>query len=164
MTKLTLIWAQAHERAIGRDNTLPWSVPEDLKHFKAVTLGRPVIMGRKTFQSLGRPLPGRHNIVITSDPASLPPTVTAVNSLDAALAAFDSNEDRVSIIGGGTVYEASIHLADEIHVTNIDLNVEGADAWAPMIPAEFKLSSESEWLTSSTGTRYRYQHWIRHSD
>lgn len=98
---ISLIVAMAENRVIGRDNQMPWHLPADLRHFKSVTLGKPVIMGRKTFESIGRPLPGRRNLVISRNTEWQADGVETVNSLDAALALVNAH-DEVMIIGGGS--------------------------------------------------------------
>lgn len=101
--QISLIVAMAQHRVIGRSNQMPWHLPADLRHFKSVTLGKPVIMGRKTFESIGRPLPGRRNLVITRNSDWQADGVESVNSLDAALALV-GDEAEVMIIGGGQLY------------------------------------------------------------
>lgn len=129
MTVLTLIAAVARNRVIGAGNALPWRLPEDLKRFKALTLGHPVIMGRKTHESIGRPLPGRDNIVVTRDAAYAAPGCKVVRSPEAALAACAS-ADEVFVIGGADLYRALIGRAQRLQLTEIDADVEG-DAWFP---------------------------------
>ena len=105
MVMVSLVVAMARNHVIGRDNTLPWRLPEDLRHFKAVTLGKPVLMGRKTFESIGRPLPGRKNIVVSRNPQFLAPGCTMVHSLDAAWDAA-AGADDISRYGGWRAYLA----------------------------------------------------------
>jgi dihydrofolate reductase len=116
----------AANRVIGRDGGMPWHIPADLRHFKAVTMGKPVIMGRKTFQSIGRPLPGRTNIVVTRDGSFAPPGVTVVDSVDGALAVADAvASDEVMIIGGGEIYAGTLPLADRLYLTEIQMAPPG---------------------------------------
>ena len=124
MTKISLIAAMAEDRVIGKDNDMPWHLPADLQHFKRVTLGKPVIMGRKTFESIGRPLPGRKNIVITRSQNWTSNGVEVVNSPDNALKLVKDAEE-VMIIGGGNIYRQFLSLADTLYLTFIDLKVEG---------------------------------------
>jgi dihydrofolate reductase len=154
--QLYLIWAQARGRAIGRNNTLPWRLPEDLRHFKAATLDRPVIMGRKTFDSLpGGALPGRDNIVVTRDPASVTAAgVQVVTSLEDALA-LAAGAERVFVIGGAELYRLALPLADRLLVTEVDIDVDGADAFAPVVPLSFLTYKVDDWQTSRTQLRYR---------
>lgn len=137
MPRVTLIAAVARNRVIGRANRLPWHLPADLRRFKALTLGRPVIMGRKTFESirdaLGGPLPGRENIVVTRDAAYVAAGCTIAASLDAALAAA-RGADEVFVIGGEQLYREALPLADCLQLTEIEADFEG-DAWFPELAA-----------------------------
>lgn len=120
---ISLIAALATDRVIGMENAMPWHLPGDLAWFKRNTLNKPVIMGRKTFESIGRPLPGRLNIVISSKPGEHE-GVTWVTSVDAALAAADGVEE-VMVMGGGRVYEQFLPKANRLYLTHIDAEVEG---------------------------------------
>lgn len=127
--KIAMIAAMANNRVIGKDNQMPWHLPEDLRHFKAMTLGKPVVMGRKTYESIGRPLPGRHNIVISRQADLMIDGVTTVTSFDdAKLAAGDCEE--LVIMGGGQLYEMLLSQADILYLTEIALDVEG-DTYFP---------------------------------
>ncbi|MGS0674380.1 type 3 dihydrofolate reductase [Shewanella sp. 125m-1] len=122
--KIAMIAAMANNRVIGKDNQMPWHLPEDLRHFKAMTLGKPVVMGRKTYESIGRPLPGRHNIVISRQADLVIEGVTTVTSFEQAkLAAGDCAE--LVVIGGGQLYEMLLAQADILYLTEIALTVEG---------------------------------------
>ena len=126
--KIAMIAAMANNRVIGADNDMPWHLPADLKHFKQVTMGKPVIMGRKTYESIGRALPGRPNIVITTNSAYSLPDASVVSSPEAAIeyaSALESHPDEVMIIGGVTIYQAFLDKADTLHLTFINLAVEG---------------------------------------
>jgi dihydrofolate reductase len=127
---ISLIVAMAKNRVIGRGNQMPWHLPADLRHFKSVTLGKPVIMGRKTFESIGRPLPGRRNVVISRNANWHADGVESVNSLDAALALVQ-DADEVMIIGGGQLYREALPLAQRLYLTHIELPVSDADTWFP---------------------------------
>src|SRR6056300_540739 len=107
MSQLSMIVAMAHDRIIGADNDMPWHLPADLAHFKRTTMGKPVVMGRKTYESIGKALPGRHNIVITTNKAYQLEDATVVYSVAEALAEC-AKEDEVMIIGGGTIYQLLI--------------------------------------------------------
>jgi len=131
---LTLVVAYARNRVIGRDNALPWKLPGDLAHFKRTTLGHPIVMGRKTWESLGRPLPGRRNIVISRDAAYAATGAEVVSSLPAALAAC-ADVAQVCVIGGAQIYAAALPLADRIVATEVQADVQG-DAWFPELPAD----------------------------
>lgn len=124
MPIITLIAALANNRVIGQDNQLLWRIPEDFKHFKARTLGKPIVMGRKTFESLGRPLPERHNIVISRNTDYAPEGVTVVSALNDALAAA-GDVDEVMIIGGAQIYEQFLPKAHRLMLTWVDLYPEG---------------------------------------
>lgn len=133
---ICLIAALDRNGLIGRDNALPWRLPADLQHFKRVTLGKPIVMGRLTWESLGRPLPGRHNIVLTRDPAYRAEGASVVHSIDAALAAAGAVDD-VMVIGGAALYRKLLPRAARLYLTRIDAAFDG-DAWFPEVdPAEW---------------------------
>lgn len=121
---ISIIVAVAKGGVIGGDNSLLWHIPEDLKRFKAITTGHPVIMGRKTWESLGRPLPGRHNVVITRDMSYAADGATVVHSLDEAVSLFPQKEE-VFIIGGGEIYRQAMPLADRLYITYVCAEYEG---------------------------------------
>lgn len=128
---IQLVVAYADNRVIGRNNTLPWRLPSDLAHFKQITMGCPIIMGRNTWDSLGRPLPGRPNLVISRNPDLQPAGATVYASLDKALAAcHDSN--RVCIIGGQQLFDIGLQIADEIVATEIHAEIEGDTFFPPL--------------------------------
>jgi len=125
---ITLIVAVADSGVIGRDNGLPWHLPEDLKRFKRLTMGKPMVMGRRTFESIGKPLPGRLNIVVTRDTNYRREGVTAVHDVDGALrAAGDAPE--VMVIGGAELFRALLPRAGRIHLTRVHGNIEGDVMW-----------------------------------
>jgi len=134
--KISLIAAMANNRIIGRDNKMPWHLPADLKHFKQVTMGKPVIMGRKTFESIGKPLPGRQNIIITRQSGLALNGCDIVHSIEDAIALV-KNIDEVMIIGGGTIYESMIDKADRLYITLIELEADG--------DTQFPAWNEDEW-------------------
>lgn len=121
---LVLVVARARNGVIGRDNGLPWHLPDDLRHFKALTVGKPILMGRRTFESIGRPLPGRLNIVLTRDPAFRPDGVTVAHDLDAALAAA-GDAPELMVIGGADLYRQLLPRAARIELTEVDGDVPG---------------------------------------
>jgi len=127
--KIALVAAMANNRVIGLNNQMPWHLPADLAHFKAVTLGKPVIMGRKTYDSIGRLLPGRRNIIISRQPAPMGLAADWVDSLAAALALV-AQEPEVMIIGGAEIYRQMLPQADLLYLTQIDLETPG-DAYFP---------------------------------
>ncbi len=130
-TRVSLIVAMAKNRVIGIDNTLPWHLPADLKHFKALTMGHHIVMGRKTYESIGKPLPGRTSVVVTRNAGYSAPGVTAVNSLPAAISAC-GDDDEIFVIGGAELYLQAITLADRIYLTEIGADIHG-DAYFPEI-------------------------------
>ncbi|MDP1926358.1 MAG: type 3 dihydrofolate reductase [Thiobacillus sp.] len=127
--RVSVIAALANNRVIGIENRLPWRLPEDLAHFKALTLNHPILMGRKTFESLGRPLPGRTNIVITRNPDYCKDGCLVADSIPAALA-LCADVEEVFFIGGAELYAQAIPLADRLYLTEVDIEAEG-DAWFP---------------------------------
>ena len=132
MTDLMLIAALDREYAIGKGNALPWHLPVDLKRFKALTLGKPLLMGRKTAESLGRALPGRRNLVLTRSGRVPFDGMEAVASVDQSLRiAADDAADELCVIGGGEVFAMTLRLAQRMHLTWVDTVVEGADAFFP---------------------------------
>lgn len=153
MTWVGLIWAEAHGGVIGAEGGMPWHVPEDLAHFKQVTLGAPVVMGRKTWDSLPerfRPLEGRENIVITRQQDWADEGAQRAANVEESV----RGKDKVWIIGGAEIFRLVIADADRLEVTELDLAVDG-DAHAPST-AGWRLVDEGEWQTSRTGVRYRF--------
>ncbi len=133
MTAVALIWAMAEDNVIGQDNAMPWHLPADMRWFRQHTVGRPVIMGRKTFHSLGdRPLPKRTNIVVSRDPAYRPEGVTVVASPAQALAAVESEAEWAMVMGGAQLYAAFLPMASRLIVTRIHADIEG-DARFPRV-------------------------------
>src|SRR3972149_7478103 len=126
---VTIIAALASNRIIGRGNRMPWHISDDLKRFKALTLGHPVVMGRKTFESIGKPLPGRDNIVVTRSQAFAAPGCRVVHSLAEALAAAQGASE-VFVIGGAQIYALALPLADRLQLTEVDAAIDG-DAYFP---------------------------------
>jgi dihydrofolate reductase len=137
VTALVLGAALDRAGAIGRGNTLPWRLPDDLKHFKALTLGKPVLMGRKTAESLGRALPGRRNLVLTRGGRVPFDGMEPVASLGQAQA--ECGADELVVIGGGEVYALALPQATRMHLTHVDTEVGGADAFFPSFdPAQWR--------------------------
>lgn len=121
---ISMIAAMADNRIIGKDNQMPWHLPADFAWFKRCTLGKPVIMGRKTYESIGHPLPGRHNIVISRDASLVIEGVSIVSSIEEAIEVA-GHVDEVMIIGGGSIYQACMPQANKLYLTFIELNIEG---------------------------------------
>lgn len=141
--QLSLIVAMAENHVIGRNNQLPWHLPEDLRYFKRVTMGKPVIMGRKTFDSIGRPLPGRTNIIITRNPDYQVDKARVVHDLDSAIelcrhiVSFDGKKEAM-VIGGAEIYRQALPQAHRLYLTRVHAEVAG--------DAHFPAFEESEWL------------------
>lgn len=156
---LALVWAQGRGGVIGVDGGLPWHLAEDLARFRALTSGHPVIMGRATWQSLPpryRPLPGRENIVLSRDPLLAAEGATVVPGVDEALERVRGRDAWV--IGGGSVYAATIDRADRLEVTEVDADVPG-DTFAPVVDDSWRVAScdpAEGWHTSSGGLPYRF--------
>lgn len=134
--RIAAVVAVARNGVIGRNNDLPWHLPPDLKYFKSITMGKPIIMGRKTFESIGRPLPGRDNIVVTRDPNWRADGILVKSSIPDAIeagtkVADEKSLDEVMIIGGAEIYRQSQALTDRIYLTEIDLSPDG-DSFYPM--------------------------------
>lgn len=133
--RLAIIVAQAQNRTIGVNNKLPWHLPKDLQYFKQVTMGKPILMGRKTFESIKRPLPGRTNIVITRDVSWQHKGVRVVHSLQAARELAESiclieGHEEAMVIGGSEIYSQALAECDRLYLTQVHVDVEG-DAWFP---------------------------------
>ncbi|WP_394551646.1 dihydrofolate reductase [Agromyces sp. MMS24-JH15] len=163
--RIGLIWAEARGGVIGAGGGMPWHVPEDLAHFKRTTDGEPVVMGRRTWESLPprfRPLPGRLNIVVTRRadwPGVLETGAVRATSIEEALALAASDaEDRIWVIGGAELFARTIDVADRLVVTELDLDVEG-DTFAPARSAAWRAVAADPadgWHTSVSGIRYRF--------
>ena len=135
--KISIIVAMAANGVIGQDNELPWHLPADLKHFKQTTMGKPILMGRKTWESIGRPLPGRTSIVITSDRTYTAPGCIVVNSIEAAIAAAGEQEE-VMVIGGAELYRQVLPYTDTIYLTRIHQRFEGDTRFPEISDAEWQ--------------------------
>ncbi|MDO4681435.1 MAG: dihydrofolate reductase [Lautropia sp.] len=159
MPRLTLIAARARNGAIGHDNQLPWHLPEDLRHFRATTTGHTILMGRKTWDSINRLLPGRRMVVISRQQLVLPPDVKLAGSLQEAIGQH-ADEAELFVIGGAQIYAEAWPLADRIILTEVELEPE-ADAFLPAPdPAVWERISYQP-ATSETGVRYAIAEYIR---
>lgn len=162
---ITLVVAASRNNVIGKDNQLLWRLPNDTRYFKNVTWGMPVVMGRKTFESLGKPLGGRTNIVLTRDSGWKAPGVTTVKNLDDALfVAKEMDVKEVMVIGGGEIYKMAMPKAGRIHLTRVEADLEG-DAYFPEIdPLLWKLvSREDHPADEKHQYAYSFQVWERRS-
>ena len=154
MSSLTIIVATDAQRGIGINNTLPWRLPEDLAHFKRLTTGHPIIMGRKTFDSIGRPLPNRRSIVITRNRDWRHDGVEAVDSVEAAIALLDGQPGYV--IGGAEIYRQALPLADQLIITEI-AHTYDCDAFFPEVDrAIWQESAREEHVSETAGLRYAF--------
>lgn len=161
MSRITLVAAVARDGAIGRDNTLLWHIPEDMARFKAVTAGKPVVMGRKTWDSLPakfRPLPGRRNLVISRSVTALP-GAEVFTSLDAALDAC--TEPEVCIIGGSDIYALALPRADKLALTEVDAAFPDADKHFPVWPRDRFTEAARTTLTTAGGLRVDFVDYLR---
>lgn len=159
--KIGLIWAQARNRVIGKNGVMPWHLPEDLAHFKRVTLNHPVIMGRKTWDSIPpkfRPLPGRTNIVVTRQADWHEKGAQCSSSLREALQQCE-NSNQVWVIGGAQIYAQALPLAQRIEVTEIAQNVDG-DAYAPVLGPEWTEAARED-HTSASGVPFSFVRYVR---
>ncbi len=159
MTQLSIIVAVAHDGVIGVNNTLPWHLPEDLKRFKALTMGHHIIMGRKTYDSLGRLLPGRTTVIVTRNENYKVEGALVANSLEAAIALCE-NDDEVFLIGGAELYQAGLKLAHKLYITEIELDVTG-DAFFPKLVSTEWQETEREAHTSEKGLKFSYATHVR---
>lgn len=164
MTEVGLVWAQSTSGVIGRGGDIPWNVPEDLSRFKEVTMGRPVVMGRRTWESLPpkvRPLPGRRNVVLSRDTGFVADGARVVGSLEAALAEGEG-EPQTWVIGGEQIYLLALPHATRCEVTEIeiDLRRDDDDALAPTLDDTW-VGETGEWLASRSGLRYRFHSYRR---
>ena len=154
MPKLSIIVAMSSNRVIGVNNSLPWHLSEDLKHFKTLTTGHTIIMGRKTYESIGKPLPNRRNIVISRNLNAFYGGIEVVHSLEDAFST-SSNDDEVFIIGGSNIYEQSLHLAEHLYITEIKKAFEG-DTFFPEIDKSLWTESTRETHISSDGLEFSF--------
>lgn len=152
--RISLIWAMTRNRVIGRDNTLPWHLPDEMRHFIRTTLGKPVIMGRKQFDSMGRPLPKRANIVMSRNAGFHADGVTVVRDLDAAIAAADG-ADEAMVIGGAEIYALALPRADRLYFTLIDAELDG-DTFFPEFDERAFTLTHSEHHPADARHAYAY--------
>lgn len=144
---IALVVAMAENGVIGREGGLPWRLSTDLKRFKAVTMGKPIIMGRKTWESIGRPLPGRLNIVISRDPAYVAEGAEVVPSLDAGLALAEERAggaDEICVIGGGEIFRQALEHSDRLYVTHVLADVTGDAHFPPIDSAHWEAVSSED--------------------
>lgn len=152
---LSLIAAVAENGVIGNDNALPWHLPDDLKRFKAITMGHPVIMGRKTYESIGRPLPGRRNIVISRNPEYMADGCETATSLPAAIAACSGASDEVFVIGGAQIYAEAMPQARRLYLTEIRRAFEGNARFPAVDSTQWREVSRERFQTPE-GLKYDF--------
>ncbi|QLC72853.1 dihydrofolate reductase [Pseudomonas sp. LPB0260] len=163
---LCLIAALADNRVIGRDNQLPWHLPADLKHFKALTLGKPIIMGRKTWDSLGRPLPGRLNLVVSRQPGLQLEGAEVFACLDGALQraeawARETGAEELMLIGGAQLYAQGLERADRLYLTRVRLSPEGDAFFPEFSERDWQLDSSSEQVAQDAAPAHAFETWSR---
>ncbi|MBS1184105.1 MAG: dhfrIII [Proteobacteria bacterium] len=164
---LDIVVASANNGVIGRDGAMPWHLPTDLKHFKALTLGRPMVMGRKTFEAIGRPLPGRETIVVSRDPSFAPEGVSVLADLEAALemAAVSAEAKGVPsfvVAGGGVLYAATIYRADRLYVTRVAAAPDGDTCFPPIDPAAWMLAASEPMVRGERDSADAiFETWVR---
>nr|WP_305120721.1 type 3 dihydrofolate reductase [Aeromonas sp. JL9] len=158
-----MIAALAKKQVIGKNNLMPWHMPADLAHFKRVTLGKPVLMGRKTFESIGRPLPGRRNLVISRNPDYQAEGIEVVGSVEAALALLaGSSVEELMVIGGGHLYAEMLPSADCLYLTRIDLVVEGDTRFPAFDDGQWqRVDCESHPADEKNPHPYSFETWLR---
>jgi dihydrofolate reductase len=162
--RISIVAAIARGRVIGRDNAIPWRIPEDARRFRAITMGHPVVMGRRTWDSLPtryRPLPGRRNVVLSRNPDWRAPGAERAGSLDEALRLVEGAA-RVFVIGGADVYSAALPIADDLLLTEIDADVDGDTVFPPFDATEYEETSR-ERLVSETGVPLSFVTYTRHA-
>lgn len=153
---ISLIVAHDPKRVIGKNNDLPWHLPEDLAYFKKMTMGKAMVMGRKTYESIGRPLPGRLSIVITRDPDYTAEGVVVVNNLDDGIKKAKEYAPEAMIIGGAEIFNLVLDVADRLYITLIHSEFEG-DTFFPAYENDWELNSTSDEIISKNGTAFVYQ-------
>lgn len=135
--RISIIAAMAENRVIGRDNALPWHLPEDLKHFRNLTMGHHILMGRKTFESIGKPLPGRISVVISRNPGFHHPGILRASSIEEAIS-LCKGDDEIFLIGGAELYRQAIEVADRMYLTEIRVCFEGDASFPEFSPASWR--------------------------
>ncbi|MCP4284437.1 MAG: dihydrofolate reductase [Gammaproteobacteria bacterium] len=154
MTELSIVVAMDDNRLIGKNNELPWHMPADLAFFKRTTMGKPIVMGRKTFESIGRPLPGRRNVVVTRDREYRAPGCEVANGIDDAMALCADSEE-VMLIGGAELYRQTLHRATRLYVTLIHQSFDG-NAWFPRLDSTLWRPESRENFDADYSNPYPY--------
>lgn len=142
---VSLIAAASENNVIGKNNWMPWDLPAELAYFRATTRGKPVIMGRKTYDSVGRPMPGRHNVIVSRDSTLKIPGVDTATSIDEAIKMVEKDGvDEVFVIGGEQIYNLAMPIADRIYLTRVHTNVEGGEAFFPEVDQSLWTMTKSD--------------------
>ena len=169
MFKLNHIVCSSSNGVIGRDGNMPWHLPEDLKHFKKTTMGCPIIMGRKTYESIGKPLPGRLNVVLTRDASYNADGVEVVTSMDTAirvakehLQQSGAEKNELFIIGGGQLYKQTINMVDRIYLTKIHRMIDGDTRYVPIPESDFLLVEKKDAENASEKLSFMTYQRIKH--
>lgn len=152
---ISLIVAYDENHVMGYNNKMPWHLPGDLAYFKKTTMGKPMIMGRKTFESIGKALPGRTNIVITRDPNYKAEDIVLAHSFEEALEIAKKEEKEIMVIGGEQIFRLALPIADVLYVTKIQHTFQG-DTFFPEFSDEWKIVSESEEFKTKDGIKFSY--------
>ncbi|AOV07687.1 dihydrofolate reductase [Sporosarcina ureilytica] len=152
---ISLMVAHDPNRVIGINNDLPWHIPEDLKYFKEKTMGKAMVMGRKTYESIGRPLPGRLSIVVTRNKSYSAEGVVVAHELDEAIQKAKEYADEVMIIGGAEIFKLMMDIADRLYITEVHEHFKG-DTFFPEYTDGWRLTDKSEVMTSKNGTTFSY--------
>jgi dihydrofolate reductase len=158
--RLALVAAVARNGVIGANGRMPWHLPAELRHFRKLTIGHRVIMGRKTWESLGRPLPGRENVIVSRNAALLAPGCKLASSLAAALRGC-TLPDPMFCIGGAELYRMALPLADEIRLTEIDADFPGDTVMPPISRTEWREAAREPVMDAATGIQYAFVHYVR---
>ena len=162
--RLSILVAMAKNRVIGANNTLPWHLPADLKHFKAQTMGHHIVMGRKTYESIGKPLPGRTTVVVSRDRNLKLPGCTVVNSLEAALSAC-GDDTEIFVIGGAEIFAQALEFADTLYITEIKRDVAGDVSFPEFDRTEWEeISREIHHQETPEALDYHFVEYRRNQD
>ncbi|CAH8771290.1 dihydrofolate reductase [Paenibacillus dendritiformis] len=157
---ITMIWAMDKRRLIGKDNGMPWRLPSDMAYFKAMTQGKTVVMGRKTYESLGKALPNRRNIVLTRNPEWIAPDAEVMHHIESVLPL--AADEEIMVMGGAQIYREFLPLADKLLVTRIDAEFEGDEYFPPYDEAAWELAEEAEGpVDEKNRYPHRFQTYVR---
>ncbi|MDQ5919980.1 MAG: dihydrofolate reductase [Pseudomonadota bacterium] len=161
-SKIVLVVAMNHDNVIGVNNQLPWHIPEDLAYFKNITMGKPIVMGRKTFESIGRALPGRINIVVTRNTSWQYENVKVFASLAQALKEMKTYPE-ICVIGGGEIFNQTLPIADVLHITTVDVAIDKPDTFFPEFDTdqEWQLIEQHEIISKNNNIKCQFSQYVR---